>query len=81
LRIETDKRVDAECIAAALSKYAPQVEWRGDSWAVVTTTRSRAVIPVMLSAVKTCLDRETIPTVRVTIDRRTYLMEGAAKSA
>jgi hypothetical protein len=82
LQVATESLEDAECIADALAKHEPQIECVDGSWVLVlTTTSERVVLPALLGALKACLDEHAIPMVKVTLDGRTYTMQGALGEA
>jgi hypothetical protein len=77
LRIGTARQKDAECVADALHEYSPEVEHDEVDWAVVISAPSEgAMVTDLLSALKQCLDEQEIPSVKVTIAERSYVMEG-----
>jgi len=77
LRIETSARSDAECVADQLAGYGPRVDQCGDKCTVVVPAGvSHAVLTGVLDALQACLDDRDIASVKVTMDSRSYMMEG-----
>jgi hypothetical protein len=76
VRITTDKGVDAKCIADALVDYGSEVEKEGKRWAVQVSAPGAPELTAVLAALKNCLDENTIPLAKVTIDGQGYAMEG-----
>jgi hypothetical protein len=79
LRIEAEKREDAECIADALSAYGCEVEHEDDVWIVTALAPpDGAAVTRLLAALKACLDDNQIPSIKMRLDARSYVMEGKA---
>ena len=77
LRVATARQDDAECVSAALSNYESEVESEDGAWAVVIPAPAEAsMLSALLRALEDCLDENQIPSVTVTIDEQTYVMEG-----
>jgi hypothetical protein len=77
VRIRTDRRRDADCIAGALHEYGSEVKRAGRRWAIhVSVTSAPDELTAVLAALKICLDENAIAMVKVEIDGQAYAMEG-----
>jgi hypothetical protein len=77
VRIRTDRRRDADCIADALHEYGSEVERAGRRWAVhVSGAITPEELTAALASLKLCLDENAIAMVKVEIDGQAYAMEG-----
>jgi hypothetical protein len=83
LRIEAIHRADAECIADALAEHDLRIELESEASVTVSGVGSGvgsgAVLMAVLDALQSCLDANTIAAVKVSIDDRHYVMEGAGR--
>ena len=67
---------NAECIADALGQYGSKIDPAEDAWTVVISAPPEGpVVSDLLSALKACLDENEIPSVRVTLEDQSYVME------
>jgi hypothetical protein len=77
VRIRTDRRRDADCIADALHEYGSEVERAGRRWIVhVSVTSTPDELTAVLAVLKICLNENGIAMVKVEIDGQAYAMEG-----
>jgi hypothetical protein len=71
IRARTDE--DADCLRRELASYSPTRKRR--SILVELEERSETDVLAFLSAVETCLNANDIPSVRVELDGRTYMLD------
>jgi hypothetical protein len=76
VRVTTDKRREAKCIADALIAYESKVERDGRRWSVHLSASSAPELTAVLTALKDCLDENAMAVVKVMVDDRAYAMEG-----
>jgi len=78
VRITTDNRGHAKCIAEALNEYGSEVESEGKRWGVHLSASTPPELTAVLAALKICLDENAIALVKITVDGQAYAMEGTA---
>jgi hypothetical protein len=74
--IELGAQADAECVAHALDDFDSELTENGGRWTVTASYDAAALGPV-LDALQECLADNGIHSVRVSVDDRKYVMEGA----
>ena len=79
LQVVTNTREEADCISGALAPYDASVQPEGGLWLVsVSDAPATPDVTALLDALQACLEQNRIPTVRVVLDERSYVMEGIA---
>ena len=76
LRIEAQQRRDAECIRDALHEHDADLA-HDDPVVLVPDSGEGDVLSAVLGALHSCLEDEQIASVKVTVDKQTYVMQGA----
>lgn len=69
IRARTDK--DADCLMAELSSFSPRRARRS----ILVEVDSETNVLAILSAVETCLAANDIPSARIELDGRAYMLE------
>jgi hypothetical protein len=76
LKVAASSKAEAECIARELDRFEPELSQAGRKWNV--TVERDPDLPEILGALETCLVKNGIGSVPVTVNDRTYVMEPAA---
>jgi hypothetical protein len=76
VQVTTTRKRDAQCIAEALAQCGSTVAGQGHRWVVELSEPDGAELPDLLTALKECLDENTIAAVKVELDGKAYTMEG-----
>ena len=75
LQIEARNTSEAQCLKRALSSYAQRRQRRRSLWITLPEDQSGKNLADLLGAIETCLTANEIPTVRVNLDGKSYLLE------
>ena len=76
VQVTTTRRRDAENISDALARYGTDVVRDGRRWSVQLSPSEPPDLPELLTALKECLDENSIAAVKVELDGQAYAMEG-----
>ena len=76
LRIEAQRRRDAECIRDALEEHGAGLDC-DDTVVLVPDSGEGEMLTAILGALHACLDDHQIASVKVTVDEQTYVMQSS----
>jgi hypothetical protein len=74
--IEVGSKDEAECVAKALETFGSELVNHGGRWRVIIQDDFEPT--ALLAALEDCLRNNGIPSVKVSLENRRYVMEGAS---